>query len=145
MRAFVLALTFYERRIFFAAGRTYVYKYETLLLGGLPEEGLAKAGLKISSKVHISAAAENIYLLKLVEPEIFELSGVWPKDPLIPAAKLTSALAAQLSTPIKFYSVSSPWISEVRVLHRAPSGTHPAHQDQQCADPGIVSEFFKNR
>uniref|UniRef100_A0A671V3G6 Vitellogenin-1-like n=1 Tax=Sparus aurata TaxID=8175 RepID=A0A671V3G6_SPAAU len=86
----------------FAAGRTYVYKYETLLLGGLPEEGLAKAGLKISSKVHISAAAENIYLLKLVEPEIFELSGVWPKDPLIPAAKLTSALAAQLTTPIKF-------------------------------------------
>lgn len=37
-----------------------------------------------------------------MEPEIFELSGVWPKDPLIPAAKLTSALAAQLTTPIKF-------------------------------------------
>lgn len=36
-----------------------------MLLGGLPEEGLAKAGLKISSKVHISAAAENIYLLKV--------------------------------------------------------------------------------
>ena len=40
--------------------------------------------------------------LQLVEPELFEYSGVWPKDPLIPATKLTSALAAELSTPIKF-------------------------------------------
>lgn len=37
-----------------------------------------------------------------MEPELFELSGVWPKDPLMPAPKLTSALAAQLMTPIKF-------------------------------------------
>ncbi|KAK2835459.1 hypothetical protein Q5P01_015943 [Channa striata] len=86
----------------FAAGKTYVYKYEALLLGGLPEEGLAKAGLKVSSKVLISAAAQNIYMLKLVEPELYEYSGVWPKDPLNPATKLTLALAAQLMTPIKF-------------------------------------------
>lgn len=37
-----------------------------------------------------------------MEPELFELSGIWPKDPFIPAPKLTSALAAQLMTPIKF-------------------------------------------
>uniref|UniRef100_A0A3Q1JK95 Vitellogenin domain-containing protein n=1 Tax=Anabas testudineus TaxID=64144 RepID=A0A3Q1JK95_ANATE len=86
----------------FAAGKAYVYKYEALLLGGLPEEGVAKAGLKISSKVLISAAAQNVYMLKLVEPELYEHSGVWAKDPLIPAAKLTSALANQLTTPIKF-------------------------------------------
>ncbi|XP_076582010.1 vitellogenin-like isoform X2 [Chaetodon auriga] len=86
----------------FAAGKTYVYKYEAWLLGGLPEEGLAKAGLKVSSKVLISAAAQNYYMLKLVEPEIYEYSGVWPQDPVIPATKLTSALAAQLMTPIKF-------------------------------------------
>lgn len=49
----------------FAAGKTYVYKYETLLLGGLPEEGLAKAGIKVSSKVLISATAENVYILKV--------------------------------------------------------------------------------
>lgn len=49
----------------FAAGKTYVYQYEALLLGGLPEEGLAKAGLKVSSKVHISVAAQNIYMLKV--------------------------------------------------------------------------------
>lgn len=37
-----------------------------------------------------------------MEPELYEHSGVWAKDPLIPAAKLTSALANQLTTPIKF-------------------------------------------
>lgn len=56
----------------FSAGRTYVYKYETLLLGGLPEEGLAKAGLKVSSKVLISAAAENMYMLKVKIKSMFK-------------------------------------------------------------------------
>ena len=37
-----------------------------------------------------------------MEPEFYEYSGVWPKDHLVPATKLTSALAAQLLTPIKF-------------------------------------------
>uniref|UniRef100_A0A4W5M2T2 Uncharacterized protein n=1 Tax=Hucho hucho TaxID=62062 RepID=A0A4W5M2T2_9TELE len=109
MRAVVLALTLalvasqsVNFAPEFAASNTYVYKYEALLLGGLPEEGLARAGVKVISKVLISAVAENTYLLKLVDPEIFEYSGVWPKDPFVKAAKLTSALAAQFSTPIKF-------------------------------------------
>ncbi|XP_018528706.1 vitellogenin-like isoform X2 [Lates calcarifer] len=109
MRAVVLALTLAlvagQHHNFapdFAAGKTYVYKYEALLLGGLPEEGLARAGLKVSSKVLISAAAQNTYMLKLVEPELYEYSGVWPRDPLIPATKLTSVLAPQFLTPIKF-------------------------------------------
>ncbi|XP_042560803.1 vitellogenin-like, partial [Clupea harengus] len=50
----------------FSAAKTYVYKYEALLLGGLPVDGLAKAGMKVSSKVLISALAENIYLLKVI-------------------------------------------------------------------------------
>ena len=37
-----------------------------------------------------------------MDPEIFEYSGVWPKDPFVPATKLTSALGAQLLIPIKF-------------------------------------------
>nr|XP_019936765.1 PREDICTED: vitellogenin-2-like [Paralichthys olivaceus] len=86
----------------FALGKTYVYKYEAVLMGGLPEEGLARAGLKVRSKVLIHAAAADIFMLKLVDPEIFEYSGIWPKDAFIPATKLTSALAAQLLTPIKF-------------------------------------------
>lgn len=49
----------------FAAGKTYVYKYEALLLGGLPEQGLARAGLKVSSKVLISTESENTLMLKV--------------------------------------------------------------------------------
>lgn len=42
-----------------------MYKYEGLLLGGLPQEGLAKAGVKVSSKVLISAVAQNTFLMKV--------------------------------------------------------------------------------
>lgn len=42
-----------------------MYKYEAELLGGLPEPGLARAGLKVSSKVLISAGPQNIYMLKV--------------------------------------------------------------------------------
>ncbi|KAJ8408504.1 hypothetical protein AAFF_G00259180 [Aldrovandia affinis] len=86
----------------FAASKTYVYKYEAVLLGGLPEAGLARAGMKVVSKIHISAVAQNTYLLKLMDPQIFEYSGIWPTDPFVPAAKLTEALAAELLIPIKF-------------------------------------------
>ncbi|KAM8887734.1 vitellogenin-like [Synchiropus picturatus] len=86
----------------FAAGKTYTYKYEALLFSGLPEQSTARAGLKVSSKVLISATSQNMLMLKLVEPEILEYSGVWPKDPMTKATKLTSALTSQLMTPIKF-------------------------------------------
>lgn len=49
----------------FATGRTYVYKYEAFLMGGLPEEGLARAGVKVLSKVMISAAAPDTFILKV--------------------------------------------------------------------------------
>ncbi|XP_010782071.1 vitellogenin-2-like [Notothenia coriiceps] len=85
-----------------ATGKTYVFKYEALVMGGLPEEGLARAGVKVLSKVMISALSDDNFILKLEDPEIFEYSGIWPKDSFTPATKLTSALAAQLLTPIKF-------------------------------------------
>uniref|UniRef100_A0A3B4XY36 Vitellogenin-2-like n=1 Tax=Seriola lalandi dorsalis TaxID=1841481 RepID=A0A3B4XY36_SERLL len=102
MRVLVLALAVALAAPEFATGKTYVYKYEAFLMGGLPEEGLARAGVKIRSKVLIHAAAADTFMLKLIDPEIFEYSGIWPKDVFIPATKLTSALAAQLLTPIKF-------------------------------------------
>ncbi|KAG9328400.1 hypothetical protein JZ751_014056, partial [Albula glossodonta] len=39
---------------------------------------------------------------QLMDPQIFEYSGIWPTDPFVPAAKLTEALAAQLLIPVKF-------------------------------------------
>ncbi|KAA0712316.1 Vitellogenin [Triplophysa tibetana] len=86
----------------FTIDKTYVYKYEARLLGGLPQEGLARAGIKVSSKVLLTAVTENIFLMKLLDPLIFEYGGIWPKDPFVPATKLTTALAAQLQIPIKF-------------------------------------------
>ncbi|XP_067272219.1 vitellogenin-like isoform X1 [Pseudorasbora parva] len=109
MRAVVLALTVAlvaSQQINlvpeFALDKTYVYKYEALLLGGLPQEGLARAGIKVSSKVHLSAVTENTFLMKLMDPLLHEYAGIWPTDPFVPATKLTSALAAQLQIPIKF-------------------------------------------
>ncbi|XP_058256178.1 vitellogenin-like [Hemibagrus wyckioides] len=109
MRAVVLALTLalvasHQINLVpeFAAGKTFVYKYEGLLLGGLPQEGLAKAGVKVSSKVHISAVAQNTFLMKLLNPQLFEYTGIWPQDAFKPATKLTSALNAQLVIPIKY-------------------------------------------
>lgn len=49
----------------FAAGKTYTYKYEAVLMGGLPEAGLARAGVKLSSKILISAEAPDTFLLKV--------------------------------------------------------------------------------
>ncbi|KAG9266788.1 vitellogenin-like [Astyanax mexicanus] len=109
MRAVVLALTVAlvaSQQINlvpeFAAGKTYVYKYEGLLLGGLPQEGLGKAGVKVSSKVLIRAEASTTFLLKLQDPQLFEYAGIWPRDSFSPAAKLLAALNAQLQIPIKF-------------------------------------------
>nr|ABW96364.1 vitellogenin [Clarias macrocephalus] len=109
MRAVVLALTLalvasHQTNLDpeFAAGKTFVYKYEGFLLSGLPQEGLVKAGVKVSCKVFISSVAQNTFLLKLQDPQLFEYTGIWPKDTFTPAAKLTSALYPQLVTPIKF-------------------------------------------
>ncbi len=44
---------------------------------------------------------ENVSL-QLKDPQIHEYAGIWPKDPFVPATKLTSALAAQLQIAIKF-------------------------------------------
>ena len=48
-----------------ATGKTYVFKYEALVMGGLPEEGLARAGVKVLSKVMISALSANTFILKV--------------------------------------------------------------------------------
>lgn len=43
-----------------------------------------------------------VFYFQLMEPQLFQYSGIWPKDQFIPAPKLTQALAAQLLVPIKF-------------------------------------------
>ncbi|XP_020780334.2 LOW QUALITY PROTEIN: vitellogenin-2-like [Boleophthalmus pectinirostris] len=109
MRVFVLALTValaVANQVNlvpeFDVGKTSVYNYEAEILGGLPEEGLARAGLKIQSKVLIHAQAQDNFFLKLTDSKIFEYNGVWPNDAYTESAKLNEALAAQLQTPVRF-------------------------------------------
>lgn len=49
----------------FLTKKTYVYMYETQLFSGLPENGLARAGLKLRSKVYISAITGSNYMAKV--------------------------------------------------------------------------------
>lgn len=94
-------------------------------MGGLPEKGLAEAGLKIQARAFIHKA-NNAYFLKvnalkthlksvhamisnstfldlqLSDIKIFEYSGLWPKDPFTLASRLSSELAEQFTSPIKF-------------------------------------------
>ena len=37
-----------------------------------------------------------------MEPELYEYSGIWPRDPQSPESKLKAVLAPQLAIPIKF-------------------------------------------
>ena len=53
-----------------------MYKYEAVLLGGLPEEGLARAGIKVASKVMIRAMTPGVFILKVKTTNSFELTPV---------------------------------------------------------------------
>ena len=45
-------------------------------MGGLPEEGLARAGVKVSSKVLISAAAADLFMLKVTTIKMFQFKRI---------------------------------------------------------------------
>uniref|UniRef100_A0A672JP10 Uncharacterized protein n=1 Tax=Salarias fasciatus TaxID=181472 RepID=A0A672JP10_SALFA len=103
MRVFVLALAIFFFDLFsfysvpeFAPDQIYVYKYEAKLMGGMPEEGLARAGVKILSKVQLHADSSNNVTLQLDAPQFFEYKGKWAKDDSI-TANFTQHL-----TPVKF-------------------------------------------
>uniref|UniRef100_A0A4W3HSQ8 Vitellogenin-like n=1 Tax=Callorhinchus milii TaxID=7868 RepID=A0A4W3HSQ8_CALMI len=102
MRGIILALSLVIVEPNFSSKTTYIYKYEGVILTGLPEKDLARGGLKIICKVQISSMGQKIHLLKIISPQIQEYSGIWPKAPFRPAQKLTRRLTADLNKPVKF-------------------------------------------
>ncbi|KAM4642191.1 vitellogenin-1-like [Discoglossus pictus] len=86
----------------FPNSKTLTYKYEGLVLSGLPEKGLGRAGARIKCQVEISGAGPKHFLLKARNLQVDEFNGIWPGDPFTSSAKLTKALEKQLSRPIKF-------------------------------------------
>nr|BDQ29910.1 vitellogenin2 beta [Scyliorhinus torazame] len=86
----------------FTEGMMNVYTYEGIILTGLPESGLNRAGVRINCGVNIVPLGQNTYLLKVTHPQIQEYNGVWPSDPFVSARRLTQKLAPELMKPVKF-------------------------------------------
>ncbi|XP_018415365.1 PREDICTED: vitellogenin-1-like [Nanorana parkeri] len=86
----------------FPSTKSFTYAYEGQVVTGLPEDGFAKAGLKVKCRVQISAASPRILFLKIRNLEMQEFNGIWPTDKFTSSTKLTKLLEKQLATPIKF-------------------------------------------
>ncbi|XP_021385755.2 vitellogenin-1 [Lonchura striata] len=86
----------------FSENKVYTFDYETTLLSGLPEKGLARSGIRIKSKVEISGIGPKLCLIRVHSIEAVEYNGVWPTSSFSRSLKLTQVLTGQLSNPIKF-------------------------------------------
>ncbi|NWQ60813.1 VIT1 protein, partial [Neopipo cinnamomea] len=86
----------------FSENKVYTFDYESTLLSGLPEKGLARAGIRIKSKVEISGVGPKLCLIRIHSVEAAEYNGVWPTSSFSRSLKLTQVLTGQLSNPIKF-------------------------------------------
>ncbi|XP_068808764.1 vitellogenin-2-like isoform X2 [Struthio camelus] len=109
MRGIILALVFslvgsqkFDIDPGFSSRKTYVYSYEGFMLNGLQERSLARAGLRLSSKLEISGLSENTYLLKIRSPLLEEYNGIWPKDPFTRSSKITQTVSSCFTRPFKF-------------------------------------------
>ncbi|KAJ7400091.1 hypothetical protein BTVI_108389 [Pitangus sulphuratus] len=95
-----LALTLVEPA--FHMGKTYLYGYESVIMHGLPDRGLATAGVRLTGKLEISRVSQSDHLLQIREPKLEEHNGFWPMDPFIPSLRLSETFATCLSQAFKF-------------------------------------------
>ncbi|NWI86806.1 VIT2 protein, partial [Pitta sordida] len=86
----------------FHMGKTYLYGYDSVIVHGLPDRGLAMAGVRLSSQLEIRRVSQSDHLLQILSPKLEEHSGFWPTDPFIPSLKLSETFAACLSQAFKF-------------------------------------------
>ncbi|NXQ63043.1 VIT2 protein, partial [Anthoscopus minutus] len=86
----------------FSSRKSYLYSYEGWVLNGLQEKNLAKAGVRLSSKLEISGLSENIYILKIRSPQLEDYNGIWPRDPFTRSSKITQIVSSCLTRPFKF-------------------------------------------
>ncbi|XP_014794496.1 PREDICTED: vitellogenin-2-like [Calidris pugnax] len=86
----------------FSSRKSHLYSYEGWVLNGLQEKSLAKAGVRLSSKVEISGLSENTYLLKIRSPQFEEYNGIWPRDQFTRSSKITQMLSSCFTRPFKF-------------------------------------------
>ncbi|XP_073401018.1 vitellogenin-A2-like isoform X2 [Dendrobates tinctorius] len=82
--------------------KTYLYNYEGIIVSGLPDNGLSKAGLKLNFDAEISGFAQRTFILRVQKLDIKEYHGVWPRDPFTRSTRLSQAIAEQFKHPFKF-------------------------------------------
>ncbi|NXD38812.1 VIT1 protein, partial [Copsychus sechellarum] len=99
-------IIFYGNHFFaepdFSENKVYTFDYETTLLSGLPEKGLARAGIKIKCEVEISGIGPKLCLIRVHSIEAAEYNGVWPSSSFSRSLKLSQVLTGQLSSPVQF-------------------------------------------
>ncbi|XP_069718238.1 vitellogenin-2-like [Phaenicophaeus curvirostris] len=86
----------------FSSKKSHLYSYEGWVLNGLQEKGLAKAGVRLSSKLEISGLSENVYVLKIRSPQVEEYNGIWPRDSFTRSSKITQMVSSCFIRPFKF-------------------------------------------
>ncbi|NWQ87284.1 VIT2 protein, partial [Burhinus bistriatus] len=86
----------------FSSRKSHLYSYEGWVLSGLQEKSLAKAGVRLSSKLEISGLSEDTYLLKIRSPQFEEYNGIWPRDSFTRSSKITQMVSSCFTRPFKF-------------------------------------------
>ncbi|NXM74798.1 VIT2 protein, partial [Serilophus lunatus] len=86
----------------FHMGKTYLYGYDSVIVHGLPDGGLAMAGVRLTAQLEISRVSHSDHLLQIQSPKLEEHNGFWPMDPFIPSLRLSETVAACLSQAFKF-------------------------------------------
>ncbi|KAM9130330.1 vitellogenin-2-like [Pangshura tecta] len=102
MRRIIVALVFTFVEPGFSNSKSYLYSYEGLILHGLQEKGLTRAGLRLTSKVEISGLSHNYHMLKILSPQLDEYNGIWPRDPFTRSSKLIQTITSCLTALFKF-------------------------------------------
>ncbi|NXR92356.1 VIT2 protein, partial [Hypocryptadius cinnamomeus] len=96
----VSVILFFLTEPVFHMGKTYLYSYESIIMHGLADRGLATAGLRLASKVEISRVSHSEHLVQIRSPKLEEHNGFI--DSFTPSSKLSETIAACLSQPFKF-------------------------------------------
>ncbi|XP_033100289.1 vitellogenin-1-like [Anneissia japonica] len=95
----------YETR--FEAKKSYLYKYETIVLSGFPQSGKEFQGHKLNTFVNITFMTEGINkraFLQLVEPQLLEVNGtVFPTNFTVNESSMSENLKLQLTNRIEFH------------------------------------------
>uniref|UniRef100_A0A672UD68 Uncharacterized protein n=1 Tax=Strigops habroptila TaxID=2489341 RepID=A0A672UD68_STRHB len=102
MKGLILALVLTLVEPIFHTGKTYLYSYESFVLHGLPNRGMAMAGVKLTCKMEISHVSHSDHLLQIQSPKLEEYNGFWPTDSFTQSSRLTETLAACFSQAFKF-------------------------------------------